>query len=111
MFRWSLFVCALLLFSGSLSVAEESFEIIPATPSFDLALLAPPGELKPSVLPSHFVPPRYADMVHERGNKIRGQLAACSVFDETRIKFQIEGYVQQRCSRTDAAHTANRFTV
>jgi soluble lytic murein transglycosylase-like protein len=113
MFRFSLGIFALLLVTGSLSGAEESYEIFPSAPTFDVALLAPPGASKPIIQPSQFVPARYAGMVLDLATKhgVSWQLVASLMKHESNFKSKATSNRGARGLMQLTPRTASRYRV
>ena len=114
MFRWSVLMCALLLISGDAFSSEESFEIGSSTPKFDVSLMAPADTTpKPLVIPSRFVPPRYAEMVLTLAAKhgVSWQLVAALMKHESNFKSRATSPKGARGLMQLTPRTASRYKV
>jgi soluble lytic murein transglycosylase-like protein len=114
MFRWSIMMCALLLISGNaLSSEEEVFDIGSSVQRFDVSLLAPADAPKPLVVPSRFVPPRYAEMVLNLAAKhgVSWQLVASLMKHESNFKSRATSSRGARGLMQLTPRTASRYKV
>ena len=113
MFRWSVLMCVLLLFSGNAFATEESFEIGSSIPKFDVSLFAPSDAPKPMVIASRFVPPRYAEMVLTLAAKhgVSWQLVASLMKHESNFKSRATSSKGARGLMQLTPRTASRYQV
>jgi soluble lytic murein transglycosylase-like protein len=116
MFRWSFLVCVLLLLisSGNAPASEEPFEIGSSTEKFNVSLLAPADTApKPIVIPSRFVPPRYAEMVLTLAAKhgVSWQLVAAVMKFESNFKSTATSSRGARGLMQLTPRTASRYKV
>ena len=112
MFRWS--VLFLLLVSGNALATEESYEIGSSTPKFDVTLFAPAVEApEVLVIPSRFVPPRYAEMVLTLAAKhgVSWQLVAALMKHESNFKSRATSSKGARGLMQLTPRTASRYQV
>ena len=113
MFRWSMLICFLLLVSGNVVASEESFEVPPSEPLFDVHLLAPAQPLKPFVIASRFVPPRYAEMILTLAAKhgVSWQLVAAVMKHESNFRAKATSSRGARGLMQLTPRTASRYKV
>lgn len=106
-------MCVLLLFSGNAFATEESFEISSSIPKFDVSLFAPFDAPKPMVIPSRFVPPRYAEMVLTLAAKhgVSWQLVASLMKHESNFKSRATSSKGARGLMQLTPRTASRYQV
>lgn len=114
MFRWSVLICVLLLSSGTAGAMDGSFEIVSSGSAFDVSLLAPATDApKPFVIPSRFVPPRYAEMVLTLAAKhgVSWQLVASVMKHESNFRPRATSSKGARGLMQLTPRTASRYKV